>query len=98
VTGKKPGDWKRKAAIGAFVFLLFILLLTSFFGKKGLLEIYHARKTYAGLLQEIEALKQEKSRLEKEVAGLEGNPGAVDKEAREKLWLMRPDEKVIIRK
>jgi cell division protein FtsB len=98
VTGKRPGDWKRKAAVGAFVFLLFILLLASFFGKKGLLEIYRARKSYAGLLQDIEGLKREKARLEKEVAGLERNPGAVDKEAREKLWLMKPDEKVIIKK
>jgi cell division protein FtsB len=98
VTGKKSGDWKRKAVVGAFVFLLFILLLTSFFGKKGLLEIFHARKTYATLLRDIETLKQEKTRLEKEVAGLERNPGAVDKEAREKLWLMKPDEKVIIKK
>jgi cell division protein FtsB len=95
---KESGDWKRKAAVGAFVFLLFVLLLTSFFGKKGLFEIYRARKTYAVLLQDIEKLKQEKARLEKEVADLERNPGAVDKEAREKLWLMKPDEKVIIKK
>jgi cell division protein FtsB len=98
VTGKKPGDWKQKAAVGAFVFLLFVLLLTSFFGKKGLLEIYRARKTYSALLQNIETLKREKARLEKEVADLDRNPGAVDKEAREKLWLMKPDEKVIIKK
>jgi cell division protein FtsB len=98
VTGRKPCDWKRKAATGALVFLLFVLLLTSVFGKKGLLEIYRARKIYAGLLLEIETLKQEKARLEKEVSGLERNPGAVDREAREKLWLMKPDEKVIIKK
>lgn len=98
MTGKKPLGWKRKTAVGTFVFLIFVLLLTSFFGKKGLLEIYRARKTYGALLQDIETLKLEKARLEKEVAGLERNPGAVDKTAREKLWLMKPDEKVIIKK
>jgi len=98
VTEKRPSAWKKKAAGGAFIFLLFVLLLTSFFGKKGLFEIYRARKTYAALLQDIEKLKHDKARLEKEVAALERNPEAVDKEAREKLWLMKPDEKVIIKK
>jgi cell division protein FtsB len=98
VKNDKPGAWKRKAAVGAFAFLLFVLLITSFFGKKGLIEISRARKTHEALLKEIETLKQDKARLEKEVAALESNPQAVDMEARRRLWLMKPDEKVIIRK
>ena len=65
MNGKKPVDWKR-TAVGSFVFLIFVLLLTSFFGKKGLLEISRARKTYGARLKEIETLKLEKARLEKE--------------------------------
>jgi cell division protein FtsB len=94
----KPGAWKMKAAVGALAFVIFVLLIASFFGKKGLIEISHARKTYETLLKDIEALKQDKARLEKEIAALEANPQAVDKEARRQLWLMKPDEKVIIRR
>jgi cell division protein FtsB len=92
------GVWKRKAGWAAFVFILIVLLMASFFGKKGWIEIARARKTHVALLQEIEVLKKEKARLEKEVAALEKDPRAVDAEARRELWLMRPDEKVVIRK
>jgi cell division protein FtsB len=46
----------------------------------------------------VERLKQEKSKLEREIQELEKNPKAVEREAREKLWLMKPDEKVIVKK
>jgi cell division protein FtsB len=98
LTEKQSGGLKTKIFIFVPVFLLVVLLITSFFGKKGLVEIYRAKKNYAALVQEIDRLKQEKKRLEKEIAELEANPKAVDQEAREKLWLMKPEEKVIIKK
>ncbi len=87
-----------KIAAAVVVFLLFVLLVTTVFGKKGLFEIARARRTYAELEKEIGRLKEEKARLEKEIAALESDPGAIEREAREKLWLMRPDEKVVLRK
>jgi cell division protein FtsB len=98
LTEKQSGGLKTKIFIFVPVFLLVVLLITSFFGKKGLVEIYRAKKNYAALVQEIDRLKQEKKRLEKEIAELEANPKAVDQDAREKLWLMKPEEKVIIKK
>lgn len=95
---KTAGPWRKKLIIGGLIFLLAILFITSLFGKKGLLEIYRARRTHATLEKEIERLKQEKNRLEREIADLEKNPKAVDREAREKLGLIRPDEKVILKK
>jgi len=92
------GTLKRKLFIYGFAFLLFVLIITSIFGKKGLIEIYRTRKFYAALLQDIDRLQKEKARLEKEIAELKKNPGAVDKPARELLWLMPPDEKVIVKK
>jgi cell division protein FtsB len=89
---------RRKIIAGAVGFLLLGLVLTTIFGKKGLLEITRARKDYAALLREIETLKQEKIRLEREIAELKANPKAVERDAREKLWLGRPEEKVIIHK
>jgi cell division protein FtsB len=98
VIEKKPGSLKKKIAVFGFAFLLLALVVTLFFGRKGLIEIYHARRARAALLEEIERLKQVKSRLEKDIAALEKDPRAVDKEAREQLWMIRPDEKVIVRK
>lgn len=92
------GTLKRKLFIYGFAFLLFVLIITSIFGKKGLIEIYRIRKSYTALLQDIDRLQKEKARLEKEIAELKKNPGAVDKPARELLWLMPPDEKVIVKK
>jgi cell division protein FtsB len=87
-----------KIAAAVIAFLLFVLLVTTFFGKKGLFEIARARRTYVDLEREIGRLKEEKARLEKEIAALESDPGAVEREAREKLWLMKPDEKVVLKK
>jgi cell division protein FtsL len=98
VTVKASGTLKRKILVFGFAFLLFVLLITSIFGTKGLIEIYRTRKTYAVLLQDIERLQKEKARLEKEISELLNNPKAVEKTAREKLWLMPPDEKVIVKK
>jgi cell division protein FtsB len=98
VTEKGPGMLRRKIFIYGFAFLLFVLGISSFLGKKGLIEIYRTRKYYAALLQDIDRLQKEKARLVKEIAELKQNPGAVDKPAREQLWLMPPDEKVIVKK
>ncbi len=95
---KSAASWKKKILIGGLAFLLVVLFITSLFGKKGLIEIYRARKNYAALQREIERLRQEKSRLEREIADLEKNPKAVERAAREQLWLVQPDEKVLIKK
>jgi cell division protein FtsB len=94
--GRIPKPAKAAAAVVAF--LLFVLLVTTIFGKKGLLEIARVRRTYAELEREIARLKEDKARLEKEIKALESDPRAVEREAREKLWLTGPDEKIVIKK
>ena len=89
---------RKKLWIGGLAFFFLVLLITSFFGQKGLLEIHRAQKKQKELLQEIEELKKEKKNLEREIDELEKYPEAVDKEAREKLWLMKPDEVVVVKK
>lgn len=70
--------------------------MASFFGKKGLLEMYRAQREIRSLLEEKDRLDSEKKKLEKEIEELEQNPEAVEKKAREKLWLMKDDELVVI--
>jgi cell division protein FtsB len=94
---EKNQSLRGKLLIAGLAFLFFVLLLTSFFGQKGIIEIRRAHKRHEALLQEINELEKEKTRLDKEIEELEKKPGAIDKEAREKLWLMKPDEIVIIK-
>jgi cell division protein FtsB len=98
---KKEKDnisFRRKLLIAGLGFFFLVLLLASFFGKKGLIEIYRAQKEHKAMLHEIGRLEIEKRRLEKEIEELKQNPKAVEKKAREKLWLVKPDEVVIIKK
>lgn len=78
--------------------LFLILLIVSFFGKNGLIEMYRAKEKHQVLILEIERLEKIKQKLERDIAELGNNPKAVDQKAREKLWLMKPDEIVIIKK
>ncbi|MFQ6082473.1 MAG: septum formation initiator family protein [Candidatus Aminicenantia bacterium] len=87
---------KRKLFLSGIGFILLIFLITSFFGEKGLIEIYQLRKEYKTLQKEIEALKREKEILEREIIKLKNNPEAIEGEARLKLWLMKSDEKMIV--
>lgn len=89
---------QKKIIIIALVTFFVILLLASFFGKKGLIEIYRARKMQNALLQKVEQLEEKKKKLEREIEELKTNPKAVEKKAREKLWLQKPDEIVIVDK
>jgi cell division protein FtsB len=77
-------------------FFLLILLMAFVFGDRGLLEIIKTQKQIKELQQTIQALESEKSKLSKEIELLRENPLALEKEAREKLWLMKKNEKVIV--
>jgi len=88
---------RKKILLAAVMFFFLILLISSFFGKKGLVEITQARKKYQALIQEIERLEKDKIRLEKEIRELEENPRAVEEDARKKLWMMKPGEKVMVK-
>jgi len=95
--GKKKTSVRRKLVLAAVAFFFLVILISSLFGRKGLLEIYRAKSNYEALLQEIRSLEAKKSQLQKEIEALQNDPRAVEKEAREKLWLVKPDEKVIVK-
>lgn len=78
------------------VFFLLILIMAFIFGDRGLLEIIKIQKQIKVLQQTIKELESEKLKLSKEIDMLRENPLALEKEAREKLWLMKKNEKVIV--
>lgn len=89
---------RRRLFIVGLGFLLLVMLTTSFFGKKGVMDLRRARHELAALKLEAERLQGERERLRKEIAELERDPRAVELEARDKLGLVRPDEKVVVTK
>jgi cell division protein FtsB len=94
---KDRSNFRKKLLIVALSFLFLILFIASFFGKNGWIEMDRAKKKQRALLQEIERLEEMRSQLEREIEELKKNPKAVEKKAREELWLMDPDEIVIIK-
>lgn len=95
---EKISSFKKRIFISGAAFLLLVLVMAAFFGEKGLLEIYQSRQKKTALIQRIESLENRRARLEAEIKELETNPEAVEEKAREKLWMVQPDEIVIIRK
>ncbi|MBN2408258.1 MAG: septum formation initiator family protein [Candidatus Aminicenantes bacterium] len=95
---RKGPSLRRKLALAAVAFFFLVLLISTLFGKKGLIEIYRAKKNYEALLLEVQSLEVRKNQLQKEIEEFQNDPAAVEKEAREKLWLIKPDEKVVVRK
>jgi cell division protein FtsB len=78
------------------VLFIFVLILAFFFGEGGIIEIISARTKIEELRKNITELEKEKDALIKEIEELKKNPMALEKKAREKLWLMKKNEKVVV--
>ncbi len=95
---KVTPSFKRKIVIGGLGFLFFVLIITSFFGKRGLIEIYRTKRKQNVLLHKVEQLEAKKAKLEKDIEELKKNPKAYEATARKKLGLVKKGEIVIIDK
>ncbi|MCP4215987.1 MAG: septum formation initiator family protein, partial [bacterium] len=78
------------------ILVTFILILTFFFGDSGIFELIKARDKINSLEQDIEVLEKEKKQLVEEIEELKTEPEAYERKAREKLWLMKKNEKVVV--
>ena len=90
-----PAIRKRIILLG-IGFVILAIFVTVLFGKKGYMDILQARKRYAALEEERTAMERQRAFLEWEIERLKTDPSAVEKAAREKLWLVRPDEIIIV--
>ena len=75
---------------------IFILILAFFFGEGGVVEIIGTQRKIEKLKEAISELEKERDALIKEIRELKKNPLALEKKAREKLWLMKKNEKVVV--
>ncbi len=93
---KKIKFVQTKGFLLLMTLFIFILILTFFFGDSGILEIVGAQRKIEELKTNIDQLKKEKERLANEVEELKNNPHALERHAREKLWLMKKNEMVVV--
>jgi cell division protein FtsB len=77
-------------------FFLFILILAFVFGDHGMVEIIRTQREIRKLQTTIRELEMRKERLLREISLLQENPLALEKKARENLWLMKKNEKVVV--
>ena len=87
---------RRKAAILASILALITLVVGSFFGDRGMLNLVAQRERAAALEHEVNALRSENLRLAGEIRALRSDPRAVERLAREELGLARPGETVFL--
>jgi cell division protein FtsB len=87
---------KKKIFILGVACFFLVLIVTSFFGKKGVMDLRRARRSLAAAETKVRSLEADKVRLEAEIDRLDKDPRAVEKSAREKLGLVQPGEKVVV--
>jgi len=99
-SGREPkiGDagLRRKAGAVASLLALIALLVGSFFGDRGVLQLMAQRRKANALQQELQDLRAESLRLAEEIAALHSDPRAIERLAREELGLARSGETVFI--
>ncbi|MEW6455585.1 MAG: septum formation initiator family protein [Acidobacteriota bacterium] len=92
----KNSEIKKKSIIISIIYIALIIIITIFFGNRGYYDLYQAKKEYRKLEEEIKTLSLKKENLEKELKLIKECPEYYEKIAREKLWMVKPDEKVIV--
>jgi cell division protein FtsB len=88
--------FRKKVFLLGIACLFLVLIVTSLFGKKGVMDLRRARRKLATLETRVRDLESRKAGLEAEIERLEKDPRAVEKPAREKLGLAGPGEKVVV--
>jgi cell division protein FtsB len=81
---------RRLVAVGAGLALAWAL----FGGQQGLFALVMSQREKAHLRAEIEGLKAGNTDLERRITLLQGHPEAYERDAREKLQLMRPGDTI----
>ena len=91
----RESPWRtrvRRAAPYAGGALIMLVLLHTIFGPYGYLSLRRSEQQIEQLRLEIDRLDRENSDLSGEIRALQSDPAAIEKVAREDMGLARPDE------
>ena len=87
---------RRRAATLASLIALAALVVAALFGDRGMLHLIAQRQRAESLAREIEDLRTVNRKLASEILALKGDPGSIERLAREQLGLARPGETVFL--
>lgn len=95
----KAADWKprvrHRATTGAAVVLVLLVGCYVVFGQNGLLAYATKRQQHQRLQHQIHALQQQNEQLRQQIHSLKHDPDTIEREARERLHYVRPDEVIV---
>lgn len=87
---------RRKIATGSVVALIALMGYHAVFGANGLIVYQQKRVEYRKLDAEIKSLQEENQKLNDHIKGLQTDPKAIEKEAREQLRYAKPGEVIYV--
>jgi cell division protein FtsB len=87
---------RKRAALLASIIVVIALVVGSFFGDRGILNLRSARTRTQVLAHEVEDLRADNAHLSAQIHALRTDPRAVERLAREELGLARADEVVFV--
>jgi cell division protein FtsB len=88
-------EWRRLGTAAAIV-LIVGLLLHAMFGANGMVVYRQKRDELQALRQEVDRLQKENGQHVDQIKALKTDPAAIEKEAREQLHYTRPGEVVLV--
>ncbi len=83
---------RKKILLGAAAVFAVYLLASFILGEMGLVKYFRMKAQERATLDEVETLKQDNARLQREVRLLRNDPAYIERTARDKLGLARPGE------
>jgi cell division protein FtsB len=92
---RRESRWRlrfRRAGVYAGGALLVLVLMHTLFGPYGYLSMRRSEREIEQLRQEIDRLDRENVQLSGEIRALQTDPAAIEKAAREEMGLARPGE------
>jgi len=85
-------SFRKRLAVGAGIAATLYLLVSFIFGEMGVVKYYRMKSQHNDLVKEISKLKQDNTRLIRDVHALKSDPVHLELVARDKLGLARPGE------
>jgi cell division protein FtsB len=82
----------RRTAIFVMALVTLFILVNEIFGPNGYMTLRREKKEYTHLKQQVQTLSEQNQQLEQKIKALKDNPEAVEKQARDQLYLAKPGE------
>jgi len=87
---------RRRIATGAIAVFCIWFFVHVMFGANGMVVYRQKKNEYQNLQKEIGGLQQDNERFTHQIDGLQNDPKAIEKEAREQLHYVRPGEVIYV--